>query len=55
MPSTDYVVIGTTNSTQYLRAVQTSTSATGSVVVRGIAENATVQDVTGSIHIVVLR
>jgi hypothetical protein len=55
MPDANYVVVGTANSTQYLRAVQTGSSATGSVVVRTIAENATVVDTTGSVHIAVFR
>jgi hypothetical protein len=55
LPDANYVVVGTTSSTQYLRAVQTSTSATGSVVVRTVAENATVVDTTGNVHVAIFR
>ena len=55
LPDANYVVVGTASSTQYLRAVQTSTSATGSVVVRTIAENATVVDTSGNVHIAIFR
>ena len=55
MPDANYVVVGTASSTQYLRAVQTSTSATGSVVVRTIAENATAVDTTGNVHVAITR
>jgi hypothetical protein len=55
MPDANYVAVGTASSTQYLRAVQTSTSATGSVVVRTIAENATVVDTSGNVHIAIFR
>ena len=55
MPDANYVAIGTVSSTQYLRAVQTSTSSTGSVVVRTIAENATAVDTSGNVHIAIFR
>ena len=55
MSDANYVAVGTASSTQYLRAVQTSTSATGSVVVRTIAENATAADTSGNVHIVIFR
>ena len=55
MPDANYVAIGTVSATQYLRAVQTSTSATGSVVVRTIAENATAVDTSGNVHIAIFR
>ena len=55
MPDANYVAVGTASSTQYLRAVQTSTSATGSVVVRTIAETATAADTTGNVHVAITR
>lgn len=55
LPDANYIIVGTTSSTQYLRAVQTSTSATGSVVVRTVAENATVVDTTGNVHVAIFR
>ena len=55
MSDANYAAIGTTNSTQYLRAVQTSTSATGSVVVRTITEGAAAADTSGNVHIAIFR
>ena len=55
LPDANYIAVGTTSATQYLRAVQTSTSATGSVVVRTVSETATVVDTTGNVHVAIFR
>lgn len=55
MSDANYVAIGTTNSTQYLRAVQTASSATGSVVVRTVTEAASPSDTSGNVHVAIFR
>jgi len=55
LPDANYAAIGTVSSTQYLRAVQTASSATGSVVVRTVSEAASPADTTGNVHVAIFR